>query len=215
MSSSRFFRFSLYGLAVFILGASMYSLARPSGITGTLPEVTSEDHLEGAEQATITLVEYSDFQCPACKQVSPLLDRLEDAYANDIRLVYRHFPLSSIHANAQLAAQASEAAALQGKFWEMHDMLFDRQDDWERREDPTPLFITYAELLELDTEKFSQDLISDAVIARVQKDVSAGNTLGISATPTLFLNGEAVTFPRNTDPYTFLKETIDSKLTKE
>lgn len=209
---SRSFRFGLYGLAVFILAASMYALAKPS-TAGTVPEVSSADHVRGENaSAPVTLIEYSDFQCPACAAFDPLLQDISTSYGDQVRLVYRHFPLYSIHANADEAAFAAEAASLQGKFWEMHDLLFDRQEDWENLAAPSEMFAAYADLLGLDVEKFKADMASDAVRDRVKVDVSSGNSAGISATPTLYLNGAVVTFPANTNPSVYLKELIDSAI---
>lgn len=209
---SRSFRFGLYSLAVFILAASMYSLAKPS-TAGVVPEVSAVDHVRGENPAApVTLIEYSDFQCPACAAFEPLLDDISTTYGDQVRLVYRHFPLYTIHANAEAAAFAAEAAALQGKFWEMHDLLFDRQADWESLAAPIDMFVAYADLLELDVEKFKADLVSDAVRDRVKIDVSSGNAAGISATPTIYLNGAALTFPKDTNPSTYLKEQIDAAI---
>ncbi len=208
---SRGFRFGIYGLAVFILAASMYALAKPS-LSGGIPPVSDVDHVKGGEHATVTLVEYSDFQCPACKAFLPVVDEVLATYGDQVQFVYRHFPLYTIHPHAEAAAIASEAAAQQGKFWEMHDLLFDRQSDWESLANPQELFVAYAELLALDVEKFRADLSSDATRDRVRSDVNAGNAANISATPTFYLNGTALTFPRNESPLTYLQGQIDALL---
>ena len=209
---SRGFRFGLYGLAVFILAAAMYSLAKPS-TAGSIPDVSEIDHVRGESSSpAVTLVEYSDFQCPACASFEPLLQDISTTYGSDVRLVYRHFPLYTLHPNAEAAAFASEAAALQGKFWEMHDLLFDRQDDWENLAAPTDMFAAYADLLGLNVEQFKSDLVSDVVRDRVKVDVNSGNAANISATPTLYLNGNVISFPANTNPSTYLKGEIDAAI---
>ena len=208
---SRSFRFGLYAIAVFILGASMYSLAKPA-LSGSVPSVSAIDHVKGGTSAPVTLIEYSDFQCPACSAFEPVVENILTTYGDNVQLVYRHFPLYTIHANAEEAAFASEAAAQQGKFWEMHELLFDRQADWENLVDATAMFVAYADLLELDTEQFTSDLTSDAVRDRVKIDVNSANAAGISATPTFYLNGSALSFPKGQSPEAYLKAQIDAAL---
>lgn len=209
---SRGFRFALYGLAVFILAAAMYSLAKPS-TAGSVPDVSEVDHARGGDAtAPVTIIEYSDFQCPACGSFEPLVQSVSATYGDRVRIIYRHFPLSTLHPNAEAAAFASEAAAMQGKFWEMHDLLFDRQKDWDELDSPTDMFAAYAGLLELDVTQFTSDLTSDAVKDRVQIDVASGNAAGISATPTFYLNGQVIDFPANANPATYLTQQIDAAL---
>lgn len=208
---SRSFRFGLYAIAVFILGASMYSLAKPA-LSGSIPSISDVDHVKGGTSAPVTLIEYSDFQCPACSAFEPVIENILATYGDDVQFAYRHFPLYTIHANAEEAAYASEAAAIQGKFWEMHDLLFDRQADWESLADTTGMFVAYADLLELNVEQFTSDLTSDAVRDRVKIDVNSANAAGISATPTFYLNGIALSFPKTESPETYLKAQIDAIL---
>lgn len=208
---SRGFRFALYGLAVFILGASMYALAKPS-TSGAVPDVSETDHVRGSATAPVTIIEYSDFQCPACAAFEPLVAQVSATYGDQLRVVYRHFPLYTLHKNAGAAAQAAEAAALQGKFWEMHDILFDRQNDWSELASTTDMFAAYAGLIGLDVEQFKTDLASDAVRDRVKVDVSSGNAAGISATPTFYLNGKVLEFPKTESPATYLTAQIDAAL---
>lgn len=209
---SRGFRFGLYGLAVFILAAAMYSLAKPS-TAGGVPDVSAADHVRGGDAtAVVTLIEYSDFQCPACAAFEPLLQEVSAAYGTQVRTVYRHFPLYTLHPNAESAALAAEAAGLQGKFWEMHDLLFDRQADWDELAAPIDMFIAYAGLLEIDIEQFKNDLASDVVRDRVKVDVSSGNAAGISATPTFYLNGQVLDFSGKSNPAAYLTEQIDAAI---
>ncbi|MFZ2200130.1 MAG: thioredoxin domain-containing protein, partial [Microgenomates group bacterium] len=121
----------------------------------------------------VTLVEFSDFQCPACLSVQAPLKDLLKKYDGKITFVYRYFPLTQIHKNAQMSAQAAEAAGLQGKFWEMHDKLFETQTEWEGITNPTETFIKYAETLGLDIAKFRVELESQVVKDAIQVDVSA------------------------------------------
>ena len=153
--------------------------------------------MKGAENAKVTLVEYSDFQCPACAAFFPYVEGILSAYPDDVRLVYRHFPLTSIHANAEEGAWASEAASKQGKFWEMYTLLFDRQKDWSNLAAPSEMFMAYADLLGLNKEQFKADYESAETRARVQTDVNSANRAGINSTPTFYLNGVALDNLRN------------------
>ncbi len=199
MALTRSFRFVLYGLAVFIIIASMIAVAQRqgNGPSGSIPEVTAADHMVGPDNAKLTLVTYSDFQCPACLAVEPTLKKILELHPNDVRLVYRHFPLHSLHPNAAEAAWASEAASIQGKFWEMHDMLFDRQNDWANLAEPSAMFSAYAELLSLNKEQFMTDYQSNMVRDRVKVDEDSGNAANITGTPTFYINGEVIENPRN------------------
>lgn len=162
--------------------------------SGDIPAVSASDHTKGNPDAALTLVEYSDFQCPACGGFYPVLKQISDELGANLRFVYRNFPLRSIHKNAQLAAQAAEAASLQGKFWEMHDKVFETQDEWKnlsgsKAEDT---FIGYAEGLGLSVEQFRSDINSSVVTNRVNADYDAGVSAGINSTPTFYLNGKKV-----------------------
>jgi len=141
------------------------------------------DHLRGPADAPVTVVEYGDFECPFCGQAEPVVRELLRDFV-DVRYVWRHLPLNDVHPHAQLAAEASEAAAAQGAFWELHDLLLDHQDALEPED-----LIGYAERLDLDVEQFSRDLRERAGAARVADDVDSGDLSGVSGTPTFFVNG--------------------------
>lgn len=141
------------------------------------------DHLRGPEGAPVTLVEYADFECPYCGQAEPVIRELL-AGAGDVRYVWRHLPLNDVHPNAQLAAEASEAAADQGAFWEMHDRLLSHQGDLQFRD-----LVGYAEDLGLDVARFSRLLRTRAAAARVAEDLESADVSGVSGTPTFFVNG--------------------------
>jgi Na+/H+ antiporter NhaA len=147
------------------------------------PVEPHRDHIRGPEDAPITLVEYGDFECPYCGQAEPVIRELL-AGRGDVRYVWRHLPLSDVHAHAQMAAQAAEAAAEQGAFWEMHDLLFAHQDALE----PLDL-VRYAGELGLDVERFRDDLRRNTGAARVAEDVDSADLSGVSGTPTFFING--------------------------
>ena len=155
--------------------------------------LTDSPHARGAEAALVTIVEFSDFQCPACKATAPLVDKVVAQYSEQVRLVYRHFPLNSIHFNAQLAAQASEVAAEDGKFWEYHDLLFKEQLTWsqlEKKEEYLEQLVSYAEELGIDKESFLERIESDHIKSLVTDDLTTGGRLNIQATPTLYVNGQ-------------------------
>lgn len=148
------------------------------------------DWVRGNEVAEVVVVEYSDFQCPACAAYEPVVDRMLEELGDQVALVYRHYPLTSIHKNAQLAAQAAEAAGLQGKFWEMHDKLFLQQTVWSEVKDPTDIFVEYALDIGVEKETFLADLTSDKVKDLVAEDVATGNRFGVQGTPTFYVNGK-------------------------
>lgn len=154
----------------------------------------SGDLAESSESAevlggVVELVEFSDFECPACAGAQVLLDSLLDKYDNKLALIYRHFPLESIHDSAFVAAVASEVMAKEGLFFEYHDVLFERQDEWTEADDLVGLLASYARELGVDEEVFMAGLESEEYENRVREDMVAGRSLGISATPTFFVNG--------------------------
>lgn len=147
-------------------------------------------------EGKIVVVEFSDFQCPACAAVHEPLKQVLAKYSDKVSFVYRHFPLTSIHKNAMLAAQASEAAHNQGKFWEYGDKLFAYQSVWSTLEDPSEVFVTYAKELELDLEKFKNDLVSQETIDVVRTDMLDATRFQLSGTPTLFVDGVKTDFAK-------------------
>ncbi|MBI4281011.1 DsbA family protein [Candidatus Uhrbacteria bacterium] len=144
----------------------------------------------GNETAKVTLIEFSDFQCPACAAYEPMVKQALDEFGGQIRFVYRHFPLSKIHVNAEEAARAAEAAGLQGKFWEMHDLLFEQQSAWARASDGQAAMRDLASILQLDLNRFAADFDSRETRDRVREDQKEGEKWGVDATPTFFLNGQ-------------------------
>lgn len=163
--------------------------------SGLAVPVSDSDWFKGSKTATHTIVEYSDFQCPACSSYFPLLKRLVDEHPNDVRLVYRHFPLDQIHPNARAAAWAAEAAGLQGKFFEMHDALFNTQGNWSSDANPKIYFEDLAFSLGLDTVKFKADMESQVVKDKVNTAAASGASSGVNSTPTLFFDGKLISNP--------------------
>lgn len=151
-------------------------------------------HERGPENATVTLEEFGDFECPACAKFYPIWKSLEPKYGKRVRVTFRHFPLALQHKRALSAAYAAEAAGMQGKFWEMHDKLFENRETWAKASDMEAEFLTYASDLKLDVARFKQDKNSDEVRHRVNQDFQRGRSLKIKATPTLILNGKEVPY---------------------
>jgi cyclophilin family peptidyl-prolyl cis-trans isomerase/protein-disulfide isomerase len=151
---------------------------------------SANDWIIGPSSAAITIYEYSDFQCPFCAKAAPSIKQLQAAYPKDVRVVFRHFPLSSIHPNAVLAAQAAEAAGAQNKFWQMHDLLFERQSEWSglSTEDFKTWLKDKAKSLNLNSNQFMLDLVSDEITHKVSKSESDALADGLNSTPTLLFN---------------------------
>jgi len=180
-------------LALFVVGAvwavKSDDTIEPQDIT--LP-AGSEGHFKGNAEAKVVLLEYGDFQCSACASIEPMVQQIVQEFGSQIKFVYRHFPLRNIHPNANIAAQASEAAAPQGKFWEMHDMLYARQDDWDGASSTETIFLDYAAELGLDIDRFRQDLKSAEVRQTVEEDYQSAVQNGLSSTPTFILNNQVI-----------------------
>lgn len=180
-------------------------------------EGESQDATDSSEVAeeTITIVEFSDFQCPACKAALPALEAVKSAYPGNVEVFYRHFPLDSIHPNARRAAIASEAAAaLQPEnpavFWQYHDILFENQQSWSEirsRDELTDTFASYAEELGIDRTAFLEKMEDDSIAQLVNEDVSLGTRLGVNATPTFYVNGIKTSAPQ-------LLTTVETMLNK-
>ena len=148
-------------------------------------------HIRGNPTAAVTVEEFADFQCPPCASISPMLAKLEQEFASQMRVVFRNFPLQ-MHNHAAEAARAAEAAGLQGKFWQMHDRLYQDQMAWSREADVRLTFIKYAQEIGLDVGRFERDYEGPEVRARVSADQARGTTLGVTRTPTLFINNQPV-----------------------
>lgn len=153
------------------------------------------NHIEGQGKSGVTLVEYGDYECPYCQEYFSTVKQVESQYDSQITFQFRNFPLTSIHPNAFAAARAAEAASLQGKFWQMHDLLYENNDPsgqsgWVPASDPTPYFDQFATQLGLNLAKFKTDMDSTTVNDRINADMAAGNKLGIQGTPTFFVDGK-------------------------
>lgn len=159
------------------------------------------DNIKGNASSTVVLMEYSDFECPACRTYYPVMRQLMQEYGDRVLFVYRHFPLTGIHANAEFAARASQAAAKQGKFWEMHDMLFEKQDEWAQSSNVEEKFVSYAKLIGIDTEQFKSDWRSKEVKDFVSSQRIHALSIGLQGTPSFFLNGTKINNPSSVDEF--------------
>lgn len=171
----------------------------PSQLTDN--SVSESDWVKGNREARVVLIEYGDFQCAACANYFPTIERLIKEFGDEIAFVYRHFPLKQNHKNAELAAWVAEAAGKQNKFWEMYDILFANQAKWSNQKDAEANFIKYAESLNLNIEQFQNDLNSKEVKNKVENDFQSGLGSGINSTPTFFLNGQKIRNPRTYDEF--------------
>jgi protein-disulfide isomerase len=150
----------------------------------TMPVSEDRDHVQGPADAPVTLVEYGDFECPYCGAAYPIVKQVQDRMGRRLRFVFRHFPMSTPHPNAEQAAEAAEAAAAQGRFWPMHDLLFENQRRLGDRD-----LRGYAEQLGLDLERFDRDLAEHVHAPRVHEDFLSGVRSGVNGTPTFYVNG--------------------------
>jgi diadenylate cyclase len=162
--------------------------------SGGLDPVGTRDHVRGPEDAPVTLVKYGDYECPYCGQLHPVLEELRERSGERVRFVFRHFPLDSVHPRARRAALAAEAAASQGRFWEMHDLLYENQDELGE-EDLT----RHAAELGLDLRRFEEDLANDHHAWRIEEDRLGGERAGVGGTPALFVNGVRYAGPMDLD----------------
>lgn len=171
---------------------------------GDAKVVQADDHVQGPADAKVTIIEYGDFECPACLAFFPNITQLKQERGDDFQFVFRHLPLTQIHPNALAAHRASEAAHNQGKFWEMHDLLYENQRSWSANGgsdigDATAFFEGLAEQLALDMEQYRADFSSDEVLQKINKFTASGEQFDATATPTLILNGEKIATPPTYD----------------
>jgi len=179
-------------------------------VLDTAPALGANEHMKGNPNAKVTIIEYSDFECPACRAYAPLFGEILQTYGDKVRVVYRHFPLPQ-HPSARLAVHFAEAAAKQGKFWEMHDILFANQETWSLK--PTEAkqtFLGYAADLKLNITKLNADLAADdkAVEAMIDDSIRGGNILGVDRTPSIYINNIRVIDPQ------MIKATLDEQVAK-
>lgn len=197
-------------------GAYMYRSAHlsssptPSASSTPVSQTNSIQPMDYKDQ--VVLEEFGDYQCPPCGALHPDLKKLKGDYSGKIKFVFHHFPLTRIHQHAAIASFAAVAAGQQGKFWEMHNLLYESQDVWKETDNFAPILVNFARQLSLNLEQFERDINSPKVKSIVLGDVQRGEAMGVTGTPTLFLNGHQIDSEKLTMKY--LRQEID-KLLKE
>ncbi len=195
-------------------GFFWYESGRPKVSTDELLTVAADDWIKGNKDASVTLVEYFDFECEACGAYYPVVKRLAEELGNEVRFVNRYFPLPG-HKNSMTSALAVEAAGRQGKYWEMHNILFENQRDWGERQASDPkIFENYARQIGLDMERYGKDIASQEVKDRIERDLRAGQELGLEGTPSFFLNGKKIETPRGYEAFKTLIQSAISESSK-
>lgn len=202
------------------LQSASSEIPKPSPTPGASPVATTVNpgepgaepaHAQGDPKAPVTLEEFGDFQCPPCGMLHPILKNIETEYGpTKVRIIFREYPLVPNHVHALAAARAAEAAGLQGRFWEMHALIYEHQKDWHEAFDVRPIFEGYAKTIGLDVEQFARDITSEIVERRIFLDGKRARSLGVKGTPTVFLNGKEVPF--ESLPPEKLKALINSEL---
>ena len=213
----RFVPFIIVALVGFITigaGTMLYRAKRPVALTISEEKSIGKEnqeptHVRGPAQAPVTLEEFGDFQCPPCGMISGPLLEIEKDYGPKLRVIFRNFPFPN-HQHALEAAYAAEAAGLQGRYWEMHDLLYKEQANWSNAPDAKQLFVSYAKILGLEMDRFETDIAGPTVKARVTADQERGKSLGVSATPSIFINNQGL--PPNSLNSTALRAAIDEAL---
>ncbi len=199
----RFARILPWAAATLLLAAAVAGIGLFTGSAASepsrVPAVTADDIAYGPAGAALTVVEYSDFQCPFCAQYARWLKVLHERYGDKVRFVYRFYPLAT-HQYSDIAARVGYAAWKQDRFWEMHDLLFANQDAWARSDDPRPLFDDYATQLGLDLEQFHNDADSQAAADFITAQAAAGKAGGVKHTPWLVVGDRAV-LPRSLEEF--------------
>ena len=182
-------------VAVLLVFVGLIVLIQLNASASTPVQGPTADPVRGDATATVTIQEYGDFQCPACKSLEPTLMKVLQEFPGQVKLVYNDYPLRSIHPNAAAAAEAGQCANAQNRFWEYHDLLYQKQSSWEELGNPDTTFVQYATDLGLDTAAFQSCLDGDTMIASVKEDEQEGIKAKVNSTPTLFVNDERLVGP--------------------
>ncbi len=191
----------MLGLGIFGIWKFVSAPAEPVA-EGSALDVTDKDWVKGKSDAPVTLIEYTDFQCPACGAYYPIVKQLSDEMGDQLRLVVRHYPLVTIHKNALSGSRAAEAAGRQGKYWDMYDLLFVHQAEWSLAEDPLKSILpAYAGQIGLDVDKFRADMVDSTLDDKITADRQTGNDLKITGTPSFFLNGKLIKNPTSIEDF--------------
>lgn len=209
------------GIAVVVLAGAVVLFLKGNGVApadvgkpvDSKKLLRDSSHATGKLDAKVVLVEFGDFQCPACAAANPIIKQIasENKDNPNFSLVFRQFPLTTIHANALISAEAAEAAAEQGKFWEMKNMLYEKQSEWAESPNPLDAFVGFAQTLGMDTAKFKSEVQGNKFAAVISADQDDGTSLGVDSTPTFYLNGEKFNFSTS---YEELKTKVNDLLKK-
>ncbi|MDQ4122992.1 MAG: DsbA family protein [Acidobacteriota bacterium] len=167
---------------------------------------------KGPATAPIVIEEFADFECPSCAGFEPVIRQIKTIYGDRVRVVFRHYPLTQIHPKAYDAARAAEAAGMQGKFWEMHSMLFDKRNTWATASDHRAEFANFAQQIGLDVNKFRDDMTGMMTAQRVDADKKRGDSVRISSTPSAFLNGRPLDFTTEMSNTEALRRAVENAL---
>lgn len=196
-------RFVIILLAIIVIFAGVFVFNKNKDSKGSSGNSSAQpsNHVIGQGKKGVTLIEYGDYQCPACGQYYPIVKQVQEKYNQDIYFQFRNFPLTQIHPNAMVGARAAEATAKQNKFWEMHDTLYEQQQTWSTASNPSTYFEQYAQQLGLNVAQFKQDMASSAVNDTISADIAAAQKAGANGTPTFVLDGKKIDNPQTLDAF--------------
>lgn len=208
--SKRFLAILAVCIAIFV---GLFLINKKDASAPNSEPPTASNHTQGANQSGVVLLEYGDFQCPACGAYYPILQEVKTKYTDQISFQFRHFPIVSSHPNAMAAHRAAEAAARQDRFWDMHDMLYETQPSWEGSTNAATIFEGYAQQLGLDVQKYKQDLADSRTKDIIDADMAAGKEAGVAGTPSFFLDGKKIeSTPRTIEDFSkLIDEAIAAK----
>ena len=195
--------------------ANANKAANPAAKTNVLASATTGAEpawSRGPSSAPVVIEEFADFECPSCAGFEPIIRQVKTIYGDKVRVVFRHYPLTQIHQKAYDAARATEAAGMQGKFWEMHDLLYDKQKDWTVSGDHRAEFANYAQQIGLDVERFKTDMLGMVTAQRVDADKKRGDSAQIRSTPSAFLNGRPLDFATEMGNAEALRRAVENAL---
>ncbi len=202
----------MVALVLIFVGFVIFNGKQNKRDNGVVSGIQPTEHKSGAGKKNVTLVEYGDFQCPSCSAFFPIIEDVRKKYGDDITFQFRHFPITQIHPNAMSAHRASEASAKQNKFWEMYEILYQRQQSWSSSQNASQIMEDYASELGMNVEQFKNDYKSSEINSLINADSSAGTKLGVEGTPTFLINGEKVkSEPKSVEDFSKL---IDDAINK-
>ena len=206
-------------LLLLVLSSGNSGLNVNSVDANTIQKATSQggniaDHVFGKVGSKVTLIEYGDFQCPPCGEIYPVVKSISEQYKNQLQYIFRNFPIADLHPNAKAAAASAEAAGLQGKYWGMHDKIYETQNDWSNLSttERTKFFDSLASELGIDIKKFDTDMASSFVSDKISYDIALGTKSSVSGTPSFFLNGKKLDPKTEYSTESTFKDTINAEL---